>query len=278
MNAIASMTALGMMGVAASAWMLGPDGKGPGATKPGAAPAACAVVELFTSEGCSSCPPADALLAELAAQARKDGTNVLCLALHVDYWDNLGWKDLLADPAYSARQHAYAGAAGTRRVYTPQMIVNGTEELVGSDAPRVRKAIKGALAKAAKVRVAAHAGALEKGKPTTVEFELTRGPGVPVGVLDKAVVTVAIVEDGLVSKVTRGENEGKTLTHERVVRALAAASPDKQGRGRLELTVPDPVKLENAAIVVFVQEGPDRAVIGAATAEVQAPAKPADKR
>ena len=85
------------------------------------------MVELFTSQGCSSCPPADALLAELA-----DRDDVIAMALHVDYWDYIGWKDKFADPAFTKRQKLYAYAAGTRTIYTPQMIVNGREHVVGS--------------------------------------------------------------------------------------------------------------------------------------------------
>src|ERR687884_289212 len=87
-----------------------------------------AVVELFTSQGCSSCPPADAMLGELARRP-----DVIALSLPVDYWDYLGWKDTLAQPAFSARQRAYAGARGDRQVYTPQVIVNGATPCVGSD-------------------------------------------------------------------------------------------------------------------------------------------------
>ncbi len=95
------------------------------------------VVELFTSEGCSSCPPADALLGELAQRQY-----VLPLSFHVDYWDYIGWKDRFADPIYTRRQHAYAEAQGSSMVYTPQMIVAGAIDVVGSDRKAVEKALK----------------------------------------------------------------------------------------------------------------------------------------
>ena len=94
------------------------------------------VVELFTSQGCSSCPPADALLAELA-----DEDGVIALALHVDYWDYLGWQDSFASPAFTARQRAYAKKARSRTIYTPQMIVQGEDRLVGSKGDMVRARI-----------------------------------------------------------------------------------------------------------------------------------------
>src|ERR671917_179365 len=93
-----------------------------------AAPSPRAVVELFTSQGCSSCPPADRVLAELAREP-----DVIALSLPVDYWDYLGWKDTLASPAFSARQRAYSNARGDRQVFTPQMVVNGKVSCVGSD-------------------------------------------------------------------------------------------------------------------------------------------------
>ncbi len=105
-----------------------------------ARPEPLVVVELFTSQGCSSCPPADALLADLAARP-----DVLALSLHVDYWDYLGWKDIFAMPAFTRRQVAYGETADARSVYTPQMIVQGTERLVGSH----RKEVLGAIAEAA---------------------------------------------------------------------------------------------------------------------------------
>src|SRR5690606_9121092 len=107
------------------------------------------VVELFTSQGCSSCPPADALLSELAAQP-----GVIALALHVDYWDYLGWKDSFASPAFSARQKAYAKSFGRRSIFTPQMVVQGRQALVGHDAPSVLSAIAEGLTEQATVNLA----------------------------------------------------------------------------------------------------------------------------
>ena len=93
-----------------------------------------AVVELFTSEGCSSCPPAEALLNQIHPRAAKSGQRIYTLAFHVDYWDRLGWKDPFSEAAYSQRQNSYANGFGEDRIYTPQMIVNGRGGFVGSDA------------------------------------------------------------------------------------------------------------------------------------------------
>ena len=106
------------------------------------------VVELFTSEGCSSCPPADELMEELAQRQF-----VLPLSFHVDYWDYIGWKDRFADPLFTARQRAYAGAQGSSMVYTPQMIVAGAIDVVGSDRKAVEKALKTAYTRNTMYRI-----------------------------------------------------------------------------------------------------------------------------
>ena len=106
------------------------------------------VVELFTSQGCSSCPPADRILGELAER-----DDVIALALHVDYWDYLGWKDEFASPQYTKRQRAYARAAGERTIYTPQMVIGGQDHVIGSRPMKVSQAIQKHIAKAQPVRV-----------------------------------------------------------------------------------------------------------------------------
>jgi hypothetical protein len=109
------------------------------ADEPVAQAGGVAVVELFTSEGCSSCPPADAVLADIAATG---GPTTYALAYHVDYWDDLGWPDRFASPESAARQQTYARALGTRGLYTPQMVVGGTEQFTGSDRARATAAIE----------------------------------------------------------------------------------------------------------------------------------------
>src|SRR5439155_1000874 len=106
----------------------------------GADSAGFALLELFTSEGCSSCPPADALLARLASEARRSGRRVYALSFHVDYWDRLGWKDRFSSAAFTQRQGDYARRFRLASLYTPQLVVNGAQEIVGSDAPRVEVA------------------------------------------------------------------------------------------------------------------------------------------
>lgn len=162
------------------------------------------LVELFTSQGCSSCPPADALLHDLS---KRD--DVIALALHVDYWDYIGWKDKFALPGHTARQKAYASAAGRRMIYTPQMIINGTDHVVGTHPMDVAELI-----------------AIHDAKPAPVELTVTETDN---GITIRATAAtrlVAGVEVRLVRympeatvAIKRGENAGKTLTYRNVVQS-----------------------------------------------------------
>jgi len=160
-----------------------------------------AVVELFTSQGCSSCPPADALLGELALSGK-----VIALAYHVDYWDNLGWKDPFASPAGTQRQRLYGSALGLSGVYTPQMVVDGHIDAVGSDRSAVRAALAGAR-QGPLIRLAA------QGEKLTASVAAQKG-AVPADIL-----LIAYVEQAQ-TKVQRGENAGRSLAEYAIVRGI----------------------------------------------------------
>jgi hypothetical protein len=225
-----------------------------------------AVVELFTSEGCSSCPPADALLAEAVQDARKHGRPVYCLAFQVDYWNQLGWTDPFSDAAYSRRQNDYAAALGANQVYTPQMIVNGTDAFVGSDREHPRQSIDGALRRPAAVQLKLSA---EKGDAGAVVVSYIASQA-PKG----AVLNVAVVDRGLVSKATRGENSGRTLHHENVVRAFRTIRLDESGKGSVVLKPPAGLVQENASAIAYVQKADAGAVLGASAVDLA----PADSK
>jgi hypothetical protein len=163
------------------------------------------VVELFTSEGCSSCPPADALMEELTQRQY-----VLPLSFHVDYWDYIGWKDRFADPLFTTRQRAYAEAQGTSMVYTPQMIVAGAIDVVGSDRKAMEKALKTAYTRNTMYRIQVARDA--KGR-VVVHF-----PEAPIGV--PATVWLVTYQKSAESKVKSGENSGRDLMSYNVVRSL----------------------------------------------------------
>jgi hypothetical protein len=248
-------------GAFAARWI----GAGFAADKPKDDAAGIAVVELFTSEGCSSCPPADDLLGELVKGAREDGRKVFALSFHVDYWNRLGWTDPYSDAAYSRRQNDYAAAFQSDRVYTPQMIVNGGEEFVGSDRERARKSIDAALKvpSAASVKVRLTDAGKKDDAALTASYEVAKAP-------KGAVLNVALVERGLVSKVGRGENGGGTLRHENVVRFFRTVRLDESGKGEVELKPPADLVRKNASVIAYVQKADGGAVVGAAAVDIGA--------
>ncbi len=223
-----------------------------------------AVVELFTSEGCSSCPPADALLAEQVRDAREHGRPVYCLAFQVDYWNRLGWADPYSDAAFSRRQNDYARAFRSDRVYTPQMIVNGADEFVGSDRDRSRKSIDAALKRPAKARLKLSQEKADAGA-VVLSYEASSAP-------KGAVVNVAVVERGLVSKVRRGENADRTLRHENVVRAFRTVRLDESAKGSVELKLPADLMRKNSSAIAYVQEAAAGPILGASAVDL-APAE-----
>ena len=227
------------------------------------------VAELFTSEGCSSCPPADDLLRRLVATQPVKGVEIIALGSHVDYWDRLGWRDPFSSPLFSTRQSEYAAAAfRTDRIYTPQLVVDGTLEALGSDATAVRQAImKAAQRQKAMVSVRAIA---KPGGRVQVEVEVA----VPAHAQphETADIMVAVTEDDLVSRVNRGENTGRTLAHSAVVRSLTTVGrlPAKAHAASMAAAVSiDPSwQTDSLRVVAFVQERASRRVLGTQTRDL----------
>ena len=214
-----------------------------------------AVVELFTSEGCSSCPPADQLLSDL--KAGMTGKNVFLLALHVDYWNYLGWKDRFSDSAYSARQNRYASVLHAE-VYTPQMIVNGKSVFVGSDRSQANEAILDAVKNPAAIQIKIQS-AFEKNERVKIHFNIP-------GDLSDELLNIALVQHDAVTSVLRGENKGRKLNHVNVVRSLISipASPD----GTQEISFPSELENQTVTIICFTQDKNSLTVSGAASQEV----------
>ena len=226
------------------------------------------VVELFTSEGCSSCPPADALLARLEREQPVAGAEVVALAQHVDYWNDLGWADPFSSHEFSERQSEYAGAFGNDGVYTPQMIVDGRTEFPGGESGKAFETIaQAAREPKAEVSLARAAEQADAGDALRLSVRVMRLPKLTDG--DAADVLLAVTESDLSSDVARGENAGRRLTHVCVVRALtkigyvSAATPPFEA---------DPVvaldknwRRETLRAVVFLQEHTSRRVVGAAS-------------
>jgi hypothetical protein len=176
------------------------------------------LVELFTSEGCSSCPAADTLLASLAKDQPVAGAEIVALAFHVDYWDQQGWKDPYSSKVFTARQQAYSRVFGEKRMYTPQLVVDGRQELTGSDEAAATRAIGEAMARP---HLPIKIDARVQGAAVRLSVDLPPAPANA----EPIDVVVALAEDGLSSVVKRGENAGRTLTHVAVVRALQTLGP-----------------------------------------------------
>ena len=204
------------------------------------------VVELFTSQGCSSCPPADALLAEIS---KRD--DIIALALHVDYWDYIGWKDQFADPEHTVRQRGYSHASGRRSIYTPQMIIGGKDHVIGSRPMKLAELIEAhrKLQPSAKV-------ALER-KSGRVTIRVTPTDRLPGGITVVQLVTYTPHET---VEIRRGENAGRTFTYYNIVRNFVEVGRwDGHGVYRATVRVP-----EDIPVAVLVQHGQHGPILGAA--------------
>lgn len=234
--------------------------------KPAASPASPVVVELFTSEGCSSCPPADAFLAKLVQQGPAHNLHIVALEEHVDYWDDQGWRDPFSSHNWTTRQDAYAGVLGNKNPYTPQLVVDGSVECSGDQPQRAVQAILKDSSEA-KTSVTLSQGAT--GKPGSENFSVQIGKLTPTAKGGGAEVWLAITETGLHSSVTRGENAGHELSHAAVVRSMrkiGEAKPDRDVAfsGDASIPIRNEWKLENLKAVAFVQEKNSLRILGAA--------------
>ncbi len=227
------------------------------------------VAELFTSEGCSSCPPADELLRTLVATQPIEGVEILVLGEHVDYWDRLGWRDPFSSAAFSQRQSAYDAAVfRSQNIYTPQLVVNGTSQGVGSDRAVVERLIRASARQPHGTLTLTATPSRPSAIHVAIHAEM------PAGLLrhGAADLVVAVTEDNLVSRVSRGENRGRVLSHGSVVRSLTTvarldATDTSSADARL-ITVDAGWALRSLRIVGFVQEQGSRRILGAGSATV----------
>jgi len=173
------------------------------------------VIELFTSEGCSSCPPADVLLSKLVAEQDVPGAEIIALGFHVTYWDRLGWKDPFSLALATDRQQQYSRVFGEDRIYTPQMVVDGREEMVGSDDNAVRRAAA-RLAQGPHGRISLEPHWDERGVTARIAV-----PDLPAGIKEPLDLLFFVTEGHLTTQVKRGENANRLLKHDAVVRGMA---------------------------------------------------------
>jgi hypothetical protein len=228
------------------------------------------IVELFTSEGCSSCPPAEALLVKFESQQPISHAQIIALEEHVDYWNDLGWVDPFSGREWTERQQDYAASLGNRNPYTPQIVVNGHTEFVGSHERQAWQAIGEA---AAAPRTDVSVTPAPPDKRNSARFDVSVGKIMHCGPGEAPEIWLAITEAGLHSAVTRGENSGKELNHASIVRVLrkigiADQNKDSSFRKNVSVGLDSGWKRQNLRAVVFVQENKSRQILGAAAARI----------
>ncbi|NOW94821.1 thioredoxin family protein [Mucilaginibacter sp. SG564] len=216
-----------------------------------------AVIELFTSEGCSSCPPADELVARM--QKEDKDKPVYILAFHVDYWNRLGWKDVFSSAEYSKRQNQYANWLNLQSVYTPQIVVNGKKEFVGSEEGTLRNAITTAL----------------RGNPaTTLTLNTQKGQDHIVvqyrvsNAEKNSDLLLALVQKAAQTKVQRGENGGRTLSHVQIVHKIQSQPLNTGGNGNTTITLPQGINTQDWEVIGLVQNKTNGEILAAAKANL----------
>lgn len=223
------------------------------------------IVELFTSEGCSSCPPADEVLAKLDKTQPVQGAEIIALGEHVDYWNKLGWIDPFSSAAFSKRQSEYADAFGSNSVYTPQMIVDGHDQFAGGNMNKALEVIAGAT-QAPKANIQLLASEGSNGKEFSVSVHVRDLPPLTAG--DTADVLLAVTENNLRTQVPRGENGGRALRHNAVTRQLATLGQINSDANTFAaqpvISLVSGWNIDNLRAVVFVQERASRRILGAA--------------
>jgi hypothetical protein len=208
------------------------------------------LVELFTSEGCSSCPPADALLRKLDGSKTSDGTLMVALGEHVTYWNSFGWADRFSAETYTARQQSYGERFRLDSVYTPQIVVNGQAQVLGSDESAVRRAVAAQPTNTITLQLAQ---VVLAGDHLQVSYSLR-------GVLpDQSEVWAAVTDDRATTEVKSGENGGRRLEHAAVARSLVRLGPALTGDSSESIKIPPVLAGQETSrrhLIVFVQEAP----------------------
>ena len=207
-----------------------------------------AVVELFTSEGCSSCPAADAAVARLVA---KNEEQVYVLSYHVDYWNRLGWKDSFSKAEYSKRQSNYAAHFNLNSVYTPQIVVNGSSEFVGSNETKLKDSVTESRQQAVLSNLSINTTKTEK--EISVDYSISGD--------EEVLLNIALVQPEATTEVKRGENSGRKLHHINIVRSLQTIAA--KGKGTASVEIPKELAYIPLNIIAFTQAKKTLKVLGA---------------
>lgn len=217
------------------------------------APQPVVVLELFTSQGCSSCPPADKALQDLTQKAAQSGQAVYGLSFHVDYWNRMGWQDPFSNKQYTDRQRQYDRRLKTQ-TYTPQLIVNGSQDIIGGQRGRIEQAIQTIQKQPASAFIGVDGHVSQANQQVNIKYELsTPGP---------FRVNVALVQKEARTLVSNGENGGRTLINTHVVRQFRTIE-NSGTSGSVSLPIPDDLKAEQTAVMVYVQRSDTGQIVGA---------------
>jgi hypothetical protein len=181
------------------------------------------VAELFTSQGCSSCPPAERLLSELIDNTNKEAGNIFALSFHVDYWNRLGWKDPFSDKLFSDRQSRYADAMGLNSIYTPQLVINGHDEFTGSNSERLENAIQRELKNIPQITFEKLTAVCTDGQAPQINYTLN-------GNYENCKINFALISLKETTEVKRGENGGRILTGRNYSEAVHCSERKQTGR------------------------------------------------
>ena len=220
-----------------------------------------AIVELFTSEGCSSCPPADALLQQINLKRTNAGQFIVGISEHVTYWNDLGWKDPYSLPVFTDRQNVYASRFSPEGPYTPQMVLNGRDQFVGSDGSALERALRNdARREHFGLRIVSSAPATEG---IDVKFAFAGNPSKPLDII------AVLADDADRSNVLRGENSGRQLQHVSVARSIArVATVTEDGEHSVHVSFPEGFSTSSGTghhLILFAQERQQGAILGATT-------------
>jgi hypothetical protein len=222
------------------------------------------LVELFTSEGCSSCPPADALLREINGTRTSSGQLIVGISEHVTYWNSLGWADPFSAAVFTERQNAYGNKFGLDSVYTPQMVVNGAQQVVGSDRNGLARIFKKELDQPIQLQVHILSAKIV-GNAVLVRFSTTAEAPNP-----KGDIVAVLADDTARSSVARGENSGRNLTHVAVARSITRVSMAKS-TGEQEVRIPLPSSFRDSEqhhVILFAQAPSHGRVLGVDSASL----------
>jgi hypothetical protein len=214
-----------------------------------------AVAELFTSQGCNTCPAADKVLGEVIADAKKNNKPVFALSFHVDYWNRLGWKDPFSKFAFSKRQNNYASALGEKTVYTPQIFINGKTALTGSDKNKISTQIEKEINTPAPVNLNIFNSAMSTADTLVLNYTSSKA--------DKNFsLVVVIVQKTATTKIGKGENGGKTLVNENIVRVFEIFSLGT-AKGTVKVPVNNLLLNKSVSLIAYVQQKQSKKILGA---------------